>query len=185
MQNLIIGHMDYHDLNQLILAAQQGNQEATSSLMQYYAPLIRSSINKIYKVAKGHVLLEDLEQEADILFFKLLIDFKPQLSNFGYYIKINFFRNLLSNIKAELNISTVPLKEEYIDYNNVFDRIHIVNDLARAMNQLSDKQKLAIKLYYFKEMPQCDCANMMCVTQPAFSRLLNRSTKTLKKIMNM
>jgi len=172
------------DLKNTIIKAHQGEELEINNLLDYYRPLIKSTISKIYPIVKNHMLLEDLGQEADILFVELLKKYNPELSNFGYYIKLNFFRNLLSRTRTTQIIAS-EISESIMDPGNPFDRINFSNDLNNALLQIPEKQKLAVTLYYFKEMSQEDCAIFMRITQSAFSKLLERSAKNLKKILSL
>jgi len=172
------------DLKNIVKEASQGDEVEIEKLLVYYRPLIKSAVNKVFPIVKSYVLLEDLNQEADILFIELLKNYNPNLSNFGYYIKLNFFRNLLSRTRTN-HVSTSEISETIMDPSNPFDRINFSNDLHNALMEIPEKQQLAIKLYYFREMSQEDCAIFMHSTQSAFSKLLDRSTKNLKKLLSL
>ena len=172
------------DLKNTVFAAVHGDDAEIDRLLVYYRPLIKSTVNKVFPIVKNYMLMEDLNQEADILFLELLKNYNPVLSNFGYYIKLNFFRNLLSRTRTN-HVPTSEISEAIMDPSNPFDRINFSNDLHNALSQIPEKQQLAVKLYYFKEMSQEDCAIFMHSTQSAFSKLLDRSTKNLKKILSL
>ena len=173
------------DLKNTIIKALEGNEDEINNLLRYYSPLIKATVRKIYAMVKKYMSEDDLFQEADILFIELLRNYDPSLSNFGYYIKLNFFRNLLSRTKTNNNIITSEISDTIMDLSNPFDRINFSYDLENAMKKIPEKQRLAIKLYYFKEMPQEDCAIFMSIGQSAFSKLLDRASKNLKKLLTM
>ena len=49
-----------------------------------------------------------------------------------------------------------------------------------AMDILPDRQKAALTLFYYQELPQKQCADIMELTVPAFESLLRRSRQALK-----
>lgn len=57
--------------------------------------------------------------------------------------------------------------------------------MALAMNVLPDRQKAALTLFYYQELPQKQCSEIMELTVPAFESLLRRSRQALKKTLNM
>ena len=172
------------DLKNTIILASEGNEEEIDNLRKYYLPLIKSTVNKVYPIVKNYMVIEDLSQEADILFVELLRNYDSKLSNFGYYIKLNFFRNLLSRTKSNQIIAS-EISDSVMDPTNLFDRINFSYDFNKAVVKIPERQQLAIKLYYFKEMSQADCAIFMRITQSAFSKLLIKAINNLKKILLM
>jgi len=53
-----------------------------------------------------------------------------------------------------------------------------------AMGLLPERQKAALTLFYYQELPQKQCAHIMELTVPAFESLLRRSRQALKKTLN-
>ena len=144
--------------------------------------------NKGGEIIRFNPWVYEKEKSLTMAFFSeisnVLKKYNPELSNFGYYIKLNFFRNLLSRTRTTQIIAS-EISESIMDPGNPFDRINFSNDLNNALLQIPEKQKLAVTLYYFKEMSQEDCAIFMRITQSAFSKLLERSAKNLKKILSL
>lgn len=56
--------------------------------------------------------------------------------------------------------------------------------VSTAMSVLPERQKAAITLFYYQELPQKQCADIMELTVPAFESLLRRSRQALKKSLN-
>ncbi len=53
--------------------------------------------------------------------------------------------------------------------------------MAAAMGLLPERQKAALTLFYYQDLPQKNCADIMELTVPAFESLLRRSRQALKK----
>ncbi len=56
--------------------------------------------------------------------------------------------------------------------------------MSTAMGLLPERQKAALTLFYYQELPQKQCADIMELTVPAFESLLRRSRQALKKSLN-
>lgn len=170
-----------------IISAKDGDNQSIEYLMDYYLPLIKSIVNKFSRNLKNNQHNLDLMQDAKVLFIELLNKYNPELSNFGYYLKLTFektFYQKYSKFYFENELASKnELPTDLIDQNDVFNRIDLLNDIIRAVESLSAKQKLAIKLYYFMEIPQEECSEYMAMKQSAFSRLLTRARKKLKEIL--
>lgn len=52
--------------------------------------------------------------------------------------------------------------------------------VRKSMEALPDRQQAALTLFYFQELPQKACAEIMELTVPAFESLLRRARTTLK-----
>lgn len=52
--------------------------------------------------------------------------------------------------------------------------------VRRSMETLSERQQAALTLFYYQELPQKACAEIMDLTVPAFESLLRRARQTLK-----
>jgi RNA polymerase sigma factor (sigma-70 family) len=174
-------------LPEIIIDAKSGNEKSTEELIYYYLPLIKSIVNKFSRNLSSTHEKADLLQDAKVLFLELLNNYNPELSNFGYYLKITFEKAFYQKyykfyFENELSYgSSIPLA--LTDHEDVFDRIDLLNDIIIGVESLSPKQKLSIKLYYFMDLPQEECAEYMAMKQSAFSRLLTRSRKKLKEIL--
>jgi RNA polymerase sigma factor (sigma-70 family) len=170
----------------LISKAKQNDEQAIEELIQYYFPLIKSVVNK-FSSNLPRDLYDDLVQEGKILFIELLNRYNPQLSNFGFYIKNNFERYFFQKFSKRYysapssNISECSIA----DSHDIFSRINLINDLNNAIEQLPTKQQLAVKLYYVMDLQQEQCAQYLSMKQPAFSRLLSRALKNIKKNLAM
>jgi RNA polymerase sigma factor (sigma-70 family) len=170
-------------IRDLVIQAQNNTPGAVEELMGYYMPLIKSVANKFKHVHD----IEDLMQDIQLVFIQQLRAFDPQLSNFGFYIKSTLSRVFYQKY-AKFYFENEPLNIEdfnLIDSNDVFSRINAVHDIARAIEQLNDRQKAAIKMYYFMHLSQKQCAEYLAINQSAFSRLITRSIKKLKSFLEM
>ena len=175
-------------IQDLIKKAQDGDNESLDKLINYYMPLIKSVAYKFSRNYKLPSSSDDLIQDAKVLFIEFVKNYEPQTSNFGYYLKKNFERSFNSKYSKyyldKSNYNTLPLYHTN-EAPDIFSRINMVNDLARALQSLPVKQQIAIKLYYFADLPQEDCAKYMDMQQSAFSRLLGRARKNMKKTLSM
>lgn len=174
------------DLKTTLVEAKKGDEAASELLIGYYSPFIKSVVNKFITNYKIKSDTQDITQDAKLLFLEFIQKYDPDLSNFGYYLKINFERNFKDRFAKfyASNEATLSIDDfEIEDGQNIFERINIINDLASAINKLPNKQKIAVKLYYFARLPQSECANLMDIKQSAFSRILSRAHGNIKKYL--
>lgn len=55
--------------------------------------------------------------------------------------------------------------------------------VAHAVKQLPDRQRMAVALFYYSDLPQKQAAEMMNVSSKAFESLLSRAKNTLRQSM--
>jgi len=86
--------------------------------------------------------------------------------------------------KKPVYSDTLPeLAGEYPQQDKIMISKEQSEYVSEAMNLLSERQKAALTLFYYQELPQKQCAEIMDVTVPAFESLLRRSRTALKKSM--
>jgi RNA polymerase sigma factor (sigma-70 family) len=154
--------------------------ESVEKLITYYTPLFRSIARKYSQLDTE--LYDDLVQECRIKFAELIKAYDASLSVFGYYVKLNIERHINDLVKKYYYKSdNVPLSDFIIDSDDAFERINLHNAIASAVEMLPDQQKLAIKLYYYMDLPQDEASEYMNIKQPAFSRLVKRGLKKIRE----
>lgn len=171
------------DISQLVKLSKQKDKQSQEILLGYYEPFLKNVTSNVSKRLFNTNDIQDIYQEARVLFLEFIDKYDENISNFGYFLKKNFYFNLLQkcrNYKYNPNITSTELID-IEDTKDIFSRINTINDVTNAIHLLPIKQQIAIKLYYFIELPQEQCSILMDINQSSFSKLLERARKNLKK----
>jgi len=177
----------YEIINDLIKEyKEKKNQALLFELLDFYKPLFLSSVKRcIQKDNRLSRHREDFSQEFIFVLKKLVDNYDPDLSYFSYYlstrIDINLFRYLTDKYFC---------KEELIEEHNFeekhedpFNNINTVITLHEAVNQLNEKNREVIQIYFFEEFDQKEAAEKLQITQGAFSKRLSKALEQLRGIL--
>ena len=90
------------NLNDLIIKARGGDQQAFLELLDKYMPLLKSLVQKFASDDLTKSLLEDLLQEATVVFYNAILTYdETQVDvEFGLYARICISNALVSQIRA-------------------------------------------------------------------------------------
>ncbi len=90
------------DLGDLLGAARAGDQQAYASLLERYAPMLQSMVTKYAAPGMGEADLEDLRQEASVVFCSAVqtYDSSREGVEFGLYAKICVGHGLASALRV-------------------------------------------------------------------------------------
>ena len=90
------------DVNALILRVREGDQQAFSELLDRYRPLINSLISKFGQGDIAKTFVEDLRQEAIVVFYNAILTYSENQSDveFGLYARICISNALVSQIRS-------------------------------------------------------------------------------------
>jgi len=177
----------YQVINELIKEyKEKKNQTVLFQILDFYKPLFLSSVKRcIHKDNRLSRHREDFSQEFIFVLKKLVDNYDPDLSYFSYYlstrIDINLFRYL-----SEKYFHKEELLEEHVfeeKCEDPFNNINTVITLHEAVNQLAEKSKEVIDVYFFEEMDQKEAAEKLGITQGAFSKRLSKALEQLKLIL--
>lgn len=120
--------------NELVLLAQQGNDEAIEKILDKYKPLVRT-VTRMYFLTGADS--EDLLQEGMIGLYKAIISYIPDMNvNFGMFAKVCIRRQVLSAIKAANRLKNLPL--------NSYISIYAENEDGSEMDDRFDFDKVSI-----------------------------------------
>ena len=90
------------DVNALILRVREGDQQAFSELLERYRPLIDSLISKFSQDELAKSFVEDLRQEATVVFYNAILTYSENQSDveFGLYARICISNALVSQMRS-------------------------------------------------------------------------------------
>lgn len=177
---------NYNEINKLLYKYKAGNEDALFDLYEFYKPLFISSIKRILqKESRFSIHKEDLFSDCIIVLKKLIDQYDPKLSYFSYFlstrIDINLFRYANDKYFPREEIS----ENEYFpeEYEDPFNKIDNVICIHQALDQLSEKSREVIEVYFFDGLDQKECAETLGITQGAFSKRLSKALEQMKSIL--
>ncbi len=90
------------DLADLLCAAREGDQTAYAVLLERYAPMLQSMVSKYAAYGMSEADLEDLRQEASVVFCSAVQTYDPTREGveFGLYAKICVGHGLASALRV-------------------------------------------------------------------------------------
>ncbi|MFQ6043501.1 MAG: sigma-70 family RNA polymerase sigma factor, partial [Candidatus Poribacteria bacterium] len=168
-----------------------GDTEAFSMLVKKYESAVYGfCYHKVGNFADA----QDLAQEA---FVQAYIDL-PQLrdatkfSHWLYRIASNVCTTWLRKQRRKRKIETVPLDDALEEYGDFIDETasspheaveykELSASVADAISALSDKNRLAVTLYYIDGLSYGEIANFLDVPQSTVKSRLNKARKQLKE----
>lgn len=173
-------------INELIAKYQKGDSDAIFDLYEFYRPLLLASVKRcIVKEPNLAPYREDLIEDSFFIFEKLLNQFDPELTYFSYFlstrIDINLFRHATDKYKPLNFLEDLPQNNE--QYYDPFNKIDDALVIHSALDQLNEKQREAIELYFFENLEQDEAARRLNITQSSFSKRLQRALMRLKEIL--
>jgi RNA polymerase sigma factor (sigma-70 family) len=177
---------NYDEINKLLYKYKAGNEEALFELYEFYKPLFISSVKRIVqKESRLSRHREDILNDCIFVLKKLIEQYDPKLSYFSYFlstrIDINLFRYSTDKYfpKEEL------IEDDYFpeEYEDPFNKIDNVICIHQAMEQLDEKSKEVIGVYFFDGLDQKECAETLGITQGAFSKRLSKALSQMKQIL--
>ncbi|MBS1722391.1 MAG: RNA polymerase sigma factor [Armatimonadetes bacterium] len=186
----------YEYIDQLVQRAQAGDDDALVAIMEFYRPLLRTAVKYCvsnYPTAAPYA--EDLEADLFLIVRELVHRYDKELSYFSYFLSTRIDYALQTHARKhyldatsggrrpkEVFIEDLPADwEPFVDYDPV-GKILDGAILSQALSRLKDTHREAIRLYYFENMSQEQAAAFLEITQPSFSKRLNRALGELRKL---
>ena len=170
----------HHDSDaDLLRAAARRDAKAFGSLVVKYHALV---YRVVWRMTNGSAEAEDIAQEA---FLKLWNNpaqvreaaaLKGWLMRVAHNLAMDWFRR-----KPDRDIDTVD--EVSDDRPNAEDRMNsdwVSRRIAKAVSDLPERQKQALTLAHFEQLPQAEAAAIMELSVDAFESLLARARRALK-----
>lgn len=188
----------YEYIDELVVRAKGGDDSALLSIIDFYNPLLRTSIK--YCVSRypiAGLYTEDIEADLYLIMRELVRQYDSELSFFSYFLstRIDFVlqthvrKNYLDSSMGgrrpkEVFIEDMPEDwEPFVDQDPV-GKIIASADLSSALLRLEDKHRTAVQLYFFDGMNQQQAAEYLSITQSSFSKRLNKAIEQLRVFMN-
>ncbi len=180
----------------LVAAAQVGDQEAFSTLLDIYKPLINSTVSKFRVEGMPEADMDDLRQEAVIAFYSALMAYDPTISEveFGLYAKVCICNRLVSQtrvIKRRLTNSAISYNAEdllrYVASDCDPVKSVVENEEEKLLlklirDNLSDRENLVFRMYA-AGMSAAGIAEKLGVNEKSVNNAIYRIRKKLKRLL--
>lgn len=173
---------DYLEIDILVEKVKLQDSDALWCLYDFYKPIIISYCKDLSRQYKT-VSAEDLQSESIFILKDLCEKYDKDKSYFSYFLNTRLKPYLVAKIKSTYldKIKTTQLsKAENLSYDIEFE-IDNYSDLHEAIDKLTEKNKKIIDLFYFQNLTQSECATVLGISQPAFSKKLKKVLDILKK----
>ncbi|MCJ8267975.1 MAG: RNA polymerase sigma factor [Psychrosphaera sp.] len=163
----------------LVIAAQQGNEQAFSFLCRHY----QTSLSRFaYKLCGDHQMVQDALQNAWVKMankLRILEDPRAFKSWIFRSVRWSVYDLMRKSMREETLIEQDEI--EAIEAPQIQDNDHNEN-LLELIDQLPDIDKQAIYLFYLEEMTISQIANVLQIPAGTVKSRLNRSRKNLQKM---
>ncbi len=180
---------------QLMLRAKAGDDTAYSELVANYQDRLVSILaNLVYSQETA----EDLAQEVFLRVYKSKNGYQPtaKFSTWLFRIANNLASNARRSASRRKEVqmpgqsgadASTPNAAEFLAKeksalmpSRLLDRSETQSVVLAAMEELNDRQKLAVLLHKFEEMSYADIAETMELSIPAVKSLLTRARESLR-----
>lgn len=196
--------MDIRSLSEkdLLNACCTGDKNAWDAFVEKYTNLIYHTVHKTLKTYYSDFLYQDVEDIHNSIFLSLMEnDYKKlrqykgingcTVSSYLMVITANFTLNFIKRYKSH-----VPIESDSNDNRDVIENISAAHSqpdeefvnidhdkiLKELIEELNSNDKLFLKLYYEKELPPEEIAEILNLSVSAIYSKKNRITDKLKKI---
>lgn len=136
------GSCDYQATNELVLRAQQGDEQAAEQVMTLFRPLVQSVAGRFYM---PNCDPEDISQIAFIGLWRAVLCYDPKRNTgFAAFARVCIRRQILSELKRmqRLCIPVLSLSECEGDYRRWLEQLPDPNqDLFRQLAELESAQQ--------------------------------------------
>lgn len=178
-------------LNQLILEARNGSEDAFKALCEQYKPLLISMTSKFSQMCSEQNLEDDFLQEAEMALYSSVMTFDTERQgiSFGFYLK-RCIRNRLISCVRKLNskkrlcvkkseqddVQTMP-HESFILYENTKEFLSLAKDVL-------SKYELKIFTMYASGLRAKEISVRIGKSEKSVNNAIYRIRSKLKKKIN-
>ena len=165
----------------LVKAVLEGDKQAYGQLYDRYARLVRVIC---YDVTGDYSQTQDLAQEVFLRAYKLL-DRLEDADRFGSWL-VSIARNVCREYRRgkfrdrHVLVGLEPPEKETQVTENKDDA---VSELHEAMEKLTEKERLALHVYYLQEQSAEKAQKLLGVSRSGLYRLLEKARKKVEKFI--
>ncbi len=182
---------------QLMLRAKEGDDEAFSKLVETYQDRL---IHIFYHLVGTQEAAEDLAQDVFLRIYRARHGYEPtaRFSTWLFRIANNLASNkrrdagrrrevaLAAGESGALGTGTgvqVAVEKSGLMPARQLDRRELQGVVREALDQLNDRQRIALLLHKFEDMSYQDIAESMELSTAAVKSLLSRARESLRQVL--
>ena len=172
--------MELDDRTLIDRVLDKGDEHAFAQLVKRYQSQLRYSLRQL--TGWDEALADDLAQETFIKVYKSLHQFKGDAKFFTwvYRIAYNCFAAHYRSRKNEVQLDEEMLQEKGFNPENEMD-LH--RDFARALKIFLPDQRMALHLFYQRQMSHSEIADVMDCPLGTVKSYISRGQEKLKQQM--
>lgn len=182
----VVSHVDASEAlsdNDLLRAIAEGDRSAFSILMKRYLP---NMVTLAQRIVFDREQAREIVQEAFIRVWKNAAKWDPCGSatflTWLRHITVNLSISVRRRHREQVSIDLIEeLPSDFADGFVIVATSDQKRVVQKAMQKLPERQRAAVALYYFDELPQAEAAEIMEMTPRAFDSLIVRARSSLKK----
>jgi len=166
---------------ELVVRAKKGETEAFSILVERHQNLV---FNLSYRFVRDPSLAEDMAQEAFLKAFRLLRGFRGDcnFSTWMYRVTASVCLTEISRRKKRREVELKPLDgrrevEHHVESSDLFELIR------RCVTLLPGRYASIVTLYYLKEIPYEEIAQVMRIPMGTLKTWMYRARNQLRAIV--
>jgi len=175
------------NIDNIALAAAKGDKAAGEQIFKAFRPLIEAAASQRQLLPLG----EDARSEAQLSLWLAVLSFDPALGiPFAGYAKAkvyNDLRTLFNRERHRWQNEVLPEQLQEEGDQSFFAALVDRHDGTREfiaehelLDNLTERQRLAVKLLYLEDLPQKEVAKRLGIKQAALSRLVKRTLQKLR-----
>lgn len=161
-----------------LAAIARGDHGAFEALMGRYLGRVHAIA---WRILRDGAEAEDVAQETFLRLWREAARLGPVPAEAWLYrVASNLAIDRWRRRKPELSGDLPPVADGRPGSDNVLARAEIVRGIEQAMDALPERQRVALVLVHFEELPQKQAAEVMGLSLDALESLLARARRNLK-----
>lgn len=182
----------YKEFEALVMEAQKGSREAKKVILERLNPLIIKSIRRYYNNIND---FEDLMQEGKLEILECIENYELDKGAYflGYVqtmLKFLYLNKHKAKISTSLNTKVgedgedelMDLIADDVDIEELIIQEEIMEELHKALETLTKRQKEVVYYFYFKRISMKDIAEHLGIS---YRTVVNIKVQALEKLRNM
>lgn len=162
-------------------------QSDTEAYSQMYREYFRRFYNYGSKFTDDHILLEDSIQETLLLIWEKRHSI-PEIRYVSTYFYSTFRNNLFTKLRSgKSKLVNAVIEEPEFSVEDIIIAAEVDSQqkaqLRRAINQLTSRQREAIFLRFYENLPFEDVASVLNITTKATYKIVARAIDQLRELM--
>ncbi|WP_164503564.1 RNA polymerase sigma factor [Pleionea sediminis] len=168
---------ELHQLDEWVLLAQQGDVAAFECIYKAFNKRVYALC---YRMAANEALAEELMQEAFIMAWRKLPQFKGE-SQLGTWLHRLTSNLVISHFRVQKNQMVEGSDAELEHSGNESSRLDLKRDLERAIKGLPDKARMVFVLHDIEGFKHQEIAEQMSISEGTCKAQLHRARTLLKE----